>query len=168
MRFWGRFQEKRAWAKSLLLKSGMLGFGIVVVLWVGWPHPEPAAFDPTSAPILLSEASTIQKVSHALMPISAVSRSESSKFTREEGKEVNLQAALVPLLVDLNESSHMELDTLPGIGVVLAERIVSYRATHGSFQRINDLVKVSGIGKKRFKRVEPFVTVHPGVRGQQS
>jgi len=168
MRFWDTFQERQAWGISLLLKSGMLGLGIVVVLWAGWPRPQPAAFDHASAPILLSESSTIQKASHALMLISAVSRSESSKFIKEEGKEINLQAARVPLLVDLNESSRMELNTLPGIGMVLADRIVSYRATHGGFRQIDDLVKVSGIGKKRFKKLEPFVTVQSRVAKRAS
>jgi competence ComEA-like helix-hairpin-helix protein len=168
MRFWDTFQEKRAWGKSLLLKSGMLGLGLVVVLLAGWPHPQPAAFDHASAPLLISESSTIQKASYALMPLSAVSRSESSKFTREEGKEINLQAAHVPYLVDLNGSSRMELETLPGIGMVLADRIVSYRATHGEFKQIDDLVKVSGIGEKRIKRLEPFGTVQSGVIGRKS
>jgi competence protein ComEA len=53
----------------------------------------------------------------------------------------------------------MELETLPGIGVVLAERIVAYRSIHGAFRQINDLANVSGIGEKRLRRLEPFVTV---------
>ena len=168
MRFWDTFQERHAWGASLLLKSGMLGLGLVVVLWAGWPHPQPAAFDHASAPLLISNSFTIPKASQALMPISAVSRSESSKFTREDGKEINLQAARVPLLVDLNKSSRMELNTLPGIGMVLADRIVSYRTAHGGFSQIHDLVKVSGIGKKRFKRLEPFVTVEAETEGRAS
>jgi hypothetical protein len=72
MRFWDRFQEKHGWGTSLLLKSGMLGLGLVVVLLAGWPHPQPTAFDHASAPLLISESSTIQKASYALMPISAV------------------------------------------------------------------------------------------------
>jgi competence protein ComEA len=63
------------------------------------------------------------------------------------------------MLVDLNGSSRMELEALPGIGMVLADRIVSYRSTYGGFQRVGDLVNVSGIGEKRLKRLEPFVTV---------
>ena len=62
----------------------------------------------------------------------------------------------------------MELETLPGIGMVLADRIVSYRATHGEFKQIDDLVKVSGIGEKRIKGLEPFVTVQSGVIGRKS
>lgn len=170
MGFWDTLQEKHTWGTSLLLKGGMLGLGIVVVLWSGWPQPQPqpAPFDHASEPLLISESSTIQEVPHELLPITSVSRSESSKPSTEEGKGLNLQAAHVPMLVDLNGSSRMELETLPGIGVVLADRIVSYRATHGSFQRIDDLVNVSGIGEKRLKRLEPFVTVQPSVIGQQS
>ena len=71
----------------------------------------------------------------------------------------DFQVAQVPLLVDLNGSSRMELETLPGIGMVLADRIVAYRSIHGAFRQIKDLVNVSGIGEKRLRRLEPLVTV---------
>ena len=70
----------------------------------------------------------------------------------------------MPLLVDLNGSSRMELEALPGIGMVLADRIVSYRSTYGGFQYVGDLVNVSGIGEKRLRWLEPFVTVETLVR----
>ncbi len=48
--------------------------------------------------------------------------------------------------LDLNTATVDDLESLPGIGSVRAEAIVEHRATHGSFQRIDDLVEVSGIG----------------------
>ena len=48
--------------------------------------------------------------------------------------------------VNLNTANVGELETLPGIGSVRAEAIVEHRATHGPFERIDDLVEVSGIG----------------------
>lgn len=159
MRFWETLQENHAWGTSLLLKSGMLGLGIVGVLWAGWPQPQTRNLDHSSAPIVLSEDQRIQQVHHELMPVSSDSRSEPSKPSVEKEKGLNHQAAHVPMLVDLNGSSRMELEALPGIGMVLADRIVSYRSTYGGFQRVGDLVNVSGIGEKRLKRLEPFVTV---------
>ena len=58
----------------------------------------------------------------------------------------------------------MELEALPGIGMVLADRIVAYRSTHGGFQYVGDLMNVSGIGEIRLRRLEPFVTVETIVR----
>ena len=49
--------------------------------------------------------------------------------------------------VDLNRAGVEELKTLRGIGDVLAERIVEYRASHGPFQRVEDLTRVKGIGR---------------------
>jgi competence ComEA-like helix-hairpin-helix protein len=158
MRFWETLQENHAWGTSLLLKSGMLGLGIVVVLWAGWPQPQTRNLDHSSAPIALSEDKRIPLVHH-MMPVSSDSRSEPSKPSVEKGTGVNLHPDHVPMLVDLNGSSRMELEALPGIGMVLADRIVSYRSTYGGFQRVSDLVNVSGIGEKRLKRLEPFVTV---------
>ena len=159
MTFWDKIREKQAWGTSLLLKSGILGLGIVGVLWAGWPQLQIGNLDHSSAPIALSEDKRIQQVHHKLLPVTSVSRSEPSKPSTEEGKGLNLQPAHVPLLVDLNGSSRMELETLPGIGMVLADRIVAYRSIHGAFRQINDLANVSGIGEKRLRRLEPFVTV---------
>jgi competence ComEA-like helix-hairpin-helix protein len=166
MTFWEKIREKPAWGTSLLLKSGMLGFGMLVVLWAGWPQPQIGNLDHSSAPIVLSEDTRIQQVHHKLMPVTSVSRSEPSIPSTEEGKGLNLQPAHVQLLVDLNASSQMELKTLPGIGMVLADRIVSYRSTYGGFQHVGDLVNVSGIGEKRLRRLKPFVTV-AGIVGKR-
>ena len=62
-------------------------------------------------------------------------------------------------MIDLNLGSRLELESLPGIGGKLAGRIVSYRSIHGTFKRVDDVMQVSGIGKKRLQRLEPFVTV---------
>ena len=159
MTFWGKLRERHAWGISLLLKSGMLGFGIVVVLWAGWPQPQSGNLDHSSVPRMLSEVTRIQEVhreSSHVPGISPIISFESSSIERESS---DFQVAQVPLLVDLNGSSRMELETLPGIGVVLAERIVVYRSLHGVFRQINDLANVSGIGEKRLRRLEPFVTV---------
>jgi competence ComEA-like helix-hairpin-helix protein len=61
--------------------------------------------------------------------------------------------------IDLNSASASELELLPHIGPVLSQRIVNYRKTKGKFQRIEDLMNVSGIGPKTFERIKDFVTV---------
>ena len=62
--------------------------------------------------------------------------------------------------IDLNSASASQLEFLPHIGPVLSERIVNYRKTEGEFQRIEDLMKVSGIGEKTFERIKDFITVN--------
>ena len=61
--------------------------------------------------------------------------------------------------VNINTASESELEGLPGIGQVLAERIVSYRTQHGPFHDVKDLLKVEGIGQKKFDSLKDYVTV---------
>lgn len=61
--------------------------------------------------------------------------------------------------VDLNAASAEELETLPGVGPVLAARIVSHRDEHGPFAVAGDLRAVPGIGERTFQRLAPLVTV---------
>ena len=61
--------------------------------------------------------------------------------------------------VNINFASRSELMDLPGIGSVLAERIVEYRNQYGAFSRIEDIKKVSGIGEKRFESIMDKITV---------
>ena len=61
--------------------------------------------------------------------------------------------------INLNTASAEELEELPGIGPVLAQRIIDYREKHGYFKRIEDVQNVSGIGSKRFEQIKDLVTI---------
>lgn len=63
--------------------------------------------------------------------------------------------------VDLNKGTQEELERLPGIGKVLAQRIIHYRQTHGPFLTVSALGDVSGIGETRIKDLRPLVVVLP-------
>lgn len=61
--------------------------------------------------------------------------------------------------VNINTASEEELDTLPGIGPVLAERIVRSRLEEGPFKSVDDLMRVRGIGKGLMENLREFATV---------
>ncbi len=61
-------------------------------------------------------------------------------------------------LVDINTADETQLDALPGIGPALARRIVEYRASHGRFSSVDQLLEVSGIGEKTLAKLRPLVT----------
>ena len=63
--------------------------------------------------------------------------------------------------VDINHGSIEELQRLPGIGPVLAERVVRHRRENGKFATIRDMQQVKGIGVKRFAQLEPYIYVEP-------
>ena len=61
--------------------------------------------------------------------------------------------------VDLNRATADELEELPGVGPVLAQRILDWRTAHGRFASVDELAEVSGIGEKIFGELAPKVTV---------
>ena len=61
--------------------------------------------------------------------------------------------------ININAASSDELESLPGIGPALAERIIAYRTEHGAFSRPEDLMNVSGIGQGKFDAVASLITV---------
>jgi competence protein ComEA len=62
-------------------------------------------------------------------------------------------------IVNLNTATLDQLDSLPGIGPTLAQRIIDYREAHGPFRTVEDLLNVSGIGDKKFADLRAKVTV---------
>ena len=61
--------------------------------------------------------------------------------------------------IDLNLASEDDLTFLPGIGEVLAQRIIAYRDEYGPFTHVEDIMNVEGIGPTRFDAIEPYITV---------
>jgi len=63
--------------------------------------------------------------------------------------------------LDLNQATQEQLMALPGIGPVLAQRIVAWREEHGPFASLDELLEVPGIGKELLAALRPLVKVEP-------
>jgi competence protein ComEA len=61
--------------------------------------------------------------------------------------------------VDLNTATLQELDSLPGVGQVTAQRILDWRSRHGRFTSVEQLREIQGIGERRFGQLRDAVTV---------
>ena len=61
--------------------------------------------------------------------------------------------------VSLNTADLAALDSLPGVGPVLAQRILDWRSAHGRFTSVDELGEVSGIGEKLLAQLGPLVTL---------
>lgn len=134
--------------QSLLIKLGMLAMTMGVVLWIGWQVPQtmqrPAE---THAASFSSETAAVTTTSEANPIPAPVQQSESSHSVNRSQR------------VDLNRATVAEFDQLPGVGPVLAKRMVDYRKSIGRFHAVEDLRAVKGIGKKKLEQLKPFVTV---------
>ena len=134
--------------QSLLIKLGMLAMTMGVVLWIGWQVPQtmqrPAV---THAASLSSDGTAIATATSVYSTIQSGSESVAPALPNR------------PQRVDLNRATAADFDQLPGVGPVLARRMVDYRKSVGRFHAVEDLRAVKGIGKKKLEQLKPFVTV---------
>ena len=63
------------------------------------------------------------------------------------------------IMVNLNKATAQELESIKGIGPMLAQRILQYRDTNGRFERLEDLVHVPGIGPAKYERIKSQITL---------
>ena len=120
--------------RSLLIKLAMLTATIAVVFWIGWPVPKNETLETQPDQEAIAQVPLVS-------PVPAVS------------------PAQVTSKVNLNRASADELQALPGVGPVLAQRMVDWRKMHGRYRTVDDLQEVKGIGKKRLEQLRPLVTV---------
>jgi len=75
------------------------------------------------------------------------------------GRMSGQQLLTLGLPIDLNQAGAADLSAVPGIGPVLAKRILAYREAHGPFHQVADLDKVAGFGKKKVAKLKAFLIV---------
>lgn len=76
-----------------------------------------------------------------------------------QGHTQNAHASPRAGKISINKASAANLETIPGIGPSTAQHIVADRAQHGKFKRLEDLMRVKGIGKKKFEKIKPHIVL---------
>jgi competence protein ComEA len=120
--------------RALLIKGAMLIATVAAVLWIGWPVPR-------EGPRQAEPDQSIATQAPAALPVTTAA------------------PATAEPRVNLNRASADELQTLPGVGPVLARRMVEWRKAHGRYRTVDELQEVKGIGKKRMEQLRLLVTV---------
>lgn len=87
--------------------------------------------------------------------------SETPGATNQPSQEDSLPIQDEPAsgLIDINSATKEQLMTLPGIGEVLAQRILEYRSSHGPFRVADELLLIDGIGEGKLNNIRPYITV---------
>ena len=67
--------------------------------------------------------------------------------------------------IDINRATAEDFATLPGIGPELARRIVAFRVKHGPYRRIEDLMVIKGMGRKKWRAIRPYIRVGDSLSG---
>jgi competence protein ComEA len=144
--------------KSLLLKLGLLAVTITVVFWIRWtPHPSVQDV-PSATEQQLAASRTAESGKRENRSAGSSSRNVPGPNIKP-GAETEPSQTAIHSRLDLNRASAGELESLPGIGAVLAQRVIVFRESIGRFQKIEDLREVKGIGAKKFERLKSFVMV---------
>lgn len=145
--------------QSLLVKLAMLALTMGVVFWIGWQAPQATVKDTVSVvgteagPLSVTAPAEVENkvVDQSVHRVSVAKTPVATKITRPESPKRGL--------LNLNRASAEDLESLPGIGAVLAQRVIGYRKSVGQFQTVEELREVKGIGSKKFDRIKPLVTV---------
>jgi competence protein ComEA len=144
--------------QSLLLKLGMFAATMGVVFWIGWTLP--TSFDRARDLAAESLEGPKAEIASGSERATTVSPSPVASLSGQRSTVAAPKRSYKGLL-DLNRATDQDFDALPGIGPRLAERIMEYRQSAGAFRSLDELRAVKGIGKKKFERIRPLVTVTP-------
>lgn len=108
-----------------------------------------------SITLLVGAARLYLKQSRPFAKIIIIKNGVKEKFTLKQIEQELLQKRKI----NINSSSIEEISSIPGIGKVLASRIVGYREEHGAFASKEALTRVRGMGKKKLESTEKFIEI---------
>lgn len=85
--------------------------------------------------------------------------SDGEKITIPSKNDMNLENDVLNSKVNINTATVVQLDSLPGIGVSTAQKIITYRENNGDFEDIEKLKDVPGIGESKYQAIKELIEV---------
>lgn len=136
--------------RGALLVALLLALGAAHDLWRVWrPLPRPDPHGPAMG--VVGDDGTREGPGAGLGALRDTSR-------------IHVDLGQPPSTIDLNRASARDLDALPGVGPVLAARIIAAREERGGYRRVDELMAVRGIGPRLYARLLPYVAVGSSMR----
>jgi competence protein ComEA len=99
------------------------------------------------------------RIATALVIVAALAAVTVTAPTRAAAPAAAKTATADARPVDINTAGSTELESVPGIGKSLAQRILTFREKNGAFGSVDDLLKVQGIGEKSLQKLRPYLIV---------
>lgn len=117
-------------------------------------HPGGASSSDMGSPVSSSPSAPASTASHS------GSKKSGGQSSHAAGKLTDKLTDPSQGSIDLNTADAAQLQRIPGIGPAMAERILAYRRTVGRFQSTDEMLRISGIGDKKFQKMKPYLSVH--------
>ncbi len=101
-----------------------------------------------------------EQVSLAISTLGSVASASTHEQTEQTSSEKSTSEATTSSgKININKADKKQLEDLPKIGPALAERIINYRKTNGSFKNIEEIKNVKGIGDKTFEKFKDLIEI---------
>ena len=133
---------------SLIIKLGMFAATMGVVFWIGWTLP--TSFDREHDLAAESFEGSKTEIASGSGSATVMSVPAGSLLSDQQATPAAPKRSHRGLL-NLNRATEQDFDALPGIGPQLAERIMEYRQSVGTFHSLEELRAVKGLGKRSLR-----------------
>ncbi len=143
-------------------RGGNLLLAVIAVCTIAASIIYNATLIPPAQPVAVSYPASASSSQPSNFDSISVSSSPSSTSSPSDPSSSISDTPSAAQLVDINRADAAQLDTLPGIGPALSQRIIEYRQQNGRFETVEELVNVKGIGEKTLEKLKPYITCGDG------
>jgi len=108
---------------------------------------------------VLNRARFLQDGEKIFIPFEKELETKTTAKSNEQKAENSQPKTTKSASININKASQKELESLPGIGPVYAQRIIEYRQSRGPFKSKEEIKEVKGIGEKTFSKIKDLISI---------